>query len=375
MNYRDQVSTIAYIRDVTERKHYEEMLQESEGRLNSIIQALPDLLFHISRDGTFLNEPMGHGRVLEYYPSISAAKTLYDLLPDEFASESLKVIRKTLDKGTLQLLEHSVPFPPGTTAIYETRIIPLGKDEVLAISRDITDKKLSEERLRSYQQQLQSLTSELSRTEERERRRLAADLHDLIGQSLAVIKMKLNPWKDVLYSSGQSSEMIKVLDLLDSTINNTRSLTFDLSPPVLYELGIEAGLESLLEKFHELHAIQYEYKDDGKEKPLEDEICILLYRCTSELLMNVVKHAEAQLVRLSISREDSQVSITLADDGVGFAVSETEVRGQGFGLFSIQERLNWVGGSFKLKSRPGGGTQATLKAPLKYTENSAKGKK
>jgi len=88
--------------------------------------------------------------------------------------------------------------------------------------------------------------------------------------------------------------------------------------------------------------------------------------------MNVVKHSEAKLVKLSICRENNKVSITLEDDGIGFNVTETEMEGetQGFGLLSIRERLNWIGGSFKLKSNPGYGTHITLKAPLKYNENS-----
>jgi len=377
IEYEGKPAFAIIFRDITEHKQAEEALHQSEQRFRT--------MFNNALDGICLADVETHQlftgnkvfcEMLGYNIKDIAKMKTEDIHPEQDLSYVMKQFDRQA-KGEITLAR-DIPMLRKDGSVFYTDVnsspLTLNKRTYLmGIFRDITDKKLSEERLRAYQQQLQSLTSQLSRAEERERRRLAADLHDLIGQSLAVIKMKLNPWKNVLYSSGQASEMVKVLELLDSTISSTRSLTFDLSPPVVYELGIEAGLESLLEKFHELHSIQYEYKDDGKEKPLEDEICILLYRCTSELLMNVVKHAEAQLVRLSVSRENSQVSITLADDGVGFAVSETEGRGQGFGLLSIRERLNWVGGSFKLKSRPGGGTQATLKAPLKYTENSTKG--
>jgi signal transduction histidine kinase len=181
----------------------------------------------------------------------------------------------------------------------------------------------------------------------------------------------LNEWKDTLQSSGHANAMREVLKLIDNAISNTRSLTFDLSPPILYELGLEAGLESLLEQFHERHSIQFVFEDDNQDKPVEDEVRILLYRCVSELLMNVIKHSKAQLVKLSIRRENNLISITLEDDGIGFHIPEAEIGGevQGFGLLSIRERLNWIGGSFKLQSNPGSGTYATLQAPLKYTEN------
>ena len=370
IEYEGKPAYSVIVRDITERKHMDEMLQKSQEKLQSIIQALPDTLFHISRDGTLLDEPMGHKDLYNKYRGIFPIRTLYDIIPTSLANIGLRAVETALNDGAMQIVEHKIPIPPGIDDIYETRIVPFGEDEVLAISRNITDQKQSEERLRTYQQQLQSLTSQLSQAEEWERRRLAVDLHDLIGQSLAVIKMKLNAWRDTLYSSGHAKAMREVLELMDSTINNTRSLTFDLSPPVLYELGLEAGLESLLEQFYKRHAIKYKFKDDDQEKPLEDEVCILLYRCVSELLMNVVKHSKAKLVKISIRRENSQVSITLEDDGVGFAISETEGEAQGFGLFSIRERLNWIGGSFKLQSEPGCGTYATLKAPLKYTDDS-----
>ena len=370
IEYEGKPAYSVIVRDITEHKHMDEMLQRSQEKLQSIIQALPDTLFHISRDGTLLDEPMGHKDLYNKYQGIFPIRTLYDIIPTSLANIGLRAVETALNDGAMQIVEHKIPIPPGIDDIYETRIVPFGEDEVLAISRNITDQKQSEERLRTYQQQLQSLTSQLSQAEEWERRRLAVDLHDLIGQSLAVIKMKLNAWRDTLYSSGHAKAMREVLELMDSTINNTRSLTFDLSPPVLYELGLEAGLESLLEQFYKRHAIKYKFKDDDQEKPLEDEVCILLYRCVSELLMNVVKHSKAKLVKISIRRENSQVSITLEDDGVGFAISETEGEAQGFGLFSIRERLNWIGGSFKLQSEPGCGTYATLKAPLKYTDDS-----
>ena len=312
---------------------------------------------------------MGDVNIIDQYQSNFLGKSVYDFLPDDYTNSILKAMETSLENHALHVLEFQMPYPPGTEATYETRIVPCGRDEVLAIARNITDQKQLAERLRAYQQQLQSLTAQLSQAEEKERKRLATDIHDSVSQPLAVIKIKMNEWKNMLYSAGLARELRDVLELIDSTIHNARSLTFELGPPILYELGLEAGLESLLEQFRERHALMYEYEDDGQEKPLEEEISILLYRCSSELLMNVVKHANAQTAKLSIRREDSQVLIDIEDDGIGFDTSETEVKVKGFGLFSIRERLNSIGGSLELKSKPGCGTQATLKAPLKSTEN------
>jgi len=371
IEYEGKPAYSVILRDITEHKRMDELLHESQEKLQSIIHAIPDILSHFNQDGTFMDEPMGRYDLSEQYPSTFFMENIYNIFPSDFADIAIKAIKTVLNDGVPQVIEHKLPIPllNKEENTYETRIVPLGRSEVLAISRDITAQKQAENKLHAYQMQLQSLSSQLSQAEERERRRLAEDLHDLVGQSLAVIKMKLNAWKDTLYSSGHASSMMEVVKLLEHTINNTRSLTFDLSPPVLYELGLEAALEFLLEQFQERHGLEYEFRDDNQEKPLEDEVRILLYRCTSELLMNVVKHSQAQHVKLSIYQENSHISITLKDNGVGFYIPEGEFgEVQGFGLFSIRERLNWIGGSFKLESNPGRGTLAILRAPLKYDE-------
>jgi len=241
---------------------------------------------------------------------------------------------------------------------------------------DITGRKRAEEQLLVYQRQLRSLVSELSSAEERERRRIAAGLHDQIGQTLVMIKLKLGALREELTRGDLTRQLEEIHGLIEKATQATRSLTFDLAPPVLYELGLEAGLEWLTEKIHEQHGILIEFEDDGQPKLLDDDVRVCLFRAVRELLINVVKHAHARSAKVSIWREGDEVRIVVEDEGVGFDPSELhapEGRTRGFGLFNIYERLESLGGHVQLESEQGCGTRVTLVNPLKPREGSQKG--
>jgi signal transduction histidine kinase len=240
-----------------------------------------------------------------------------------------------------------------------------------AAQREITERKRAEARLLTYQQRLRSLASQLSLTEERERRRLATELHDRVSQTLAICKIKLG----MLRQLASSTELAEALDEIDKYLKEivraTRALTFEISSPILYQLGLEAALEWLTEQTWERDGIPSEFRDDRRPKPLDDDVRVLLFQAVRELLVNVAKHAQAHSVKVVIRREDSNVQIVVEDDGVGFTTFPigshwSEIKG--FGLFSIRERLDYLGGQLKIKSERGNGTRVTLVAPLKHGE-------
>ena len=218
-----------------------------------------------------------------------------------------------------------------------------------------------------FHQRLRSLASQLSLAEEQERKHLATALHDQISQALAVINIKLGVLREPLSSVGFDEQVDEIRSLVNQTIQDTRSLTFELSPPVLYELGLEAALDWLTEQVQQEHGIQCTFEDDGQTKPLGDDARGFLFWAVRELLMNVIKHASAQAVTVSVCRDDGQLRVVVEDNGVGFNTSEMERRTRGFGLFSIQERLTEFGGQFELDSMPGRRTRCTLAVPLEQS--------
>jgi signal transduction histidine kinase len=224
-----------------------------------------------------------------------------------------------------------------------------------------------ESKLLDYQNQLRSLATELSRVEERERRHIASDLHDRIGQSLAMSKIRLGALRQMAAPTNLTQPIEELQTLIHQAIKDTRSLMFELSPPVLYELGFEASVASLTEQLHQQHDIPIHFEDDGRPKPLGADLRFLLFKAVHELLLNVIKHSQARNARVVIERDGAQLQTVVEDDGVGFHPAEVGLRVSqtgGFGLFSIRERLSYHGGELQIESSPGHGTQVLLKAPL-----------
>ncbi|HFE65401.1 MAG TPA: PAS domain-containing sensor histidine kinase [Caldithrix sp.] len=230
--------------------------------------------------------------------------------------------------------------------------------------RDVTGQKKAVDRMRTYQQQLRSLASELTLAEERERHRIATQLHDRIGQGLAGIKMQL---EIVAYNSGSeygSDQLRHILNQLAALIRETRTLTFEVSPPVLYELGLKAALEWLCEKFEEKHSIEIRYRLQNLPREPETELNVFIFSAARELLLNVIKHAKAHKVRVTLEQEGDRIFLKIKDDGQGLKIPEPHSAPEGFGLFSIRERLNYLGGKFSIRSAPGQGTDIALSIPL-----------
>lgn len=232
---------------------------------------------------------------------------------------------------------------------------------------DIIERKWSEQRLLRYQEQLRSLATELARSEERERRRIAQALHDKIGQVLALIYIKIGALAEAHSSRSLARELDHVRSLVSECISETRSLTFDLSPPILYELGLEAALEWLAERIQQQYGVNVEMRCGGKELALDNEWRAILFAAIRELLVNVGKHAKARAARVTLRKSNGKIVVTVEDKGIGMdPIHRTgEKAAEGFGIFSIRERFRFMGGRVELASRRGKGTSVTLIAPLK----------
>lgn len=241
---------------------------------------------------------------------------------------------------------------------------------IYLLNQEIRVRKIAENQVAAYQENLRSLASALSLAEERERRRLAVYLHDQIGHTLALANIKLEELQKSLPDQCPefpAGELEKTGSLLEQAIRDTHSLTFKISSPILYELGLEAALEWLTEQVQKDHGISTWFITDGQPKPLNDDVRVILYQAVGELLVNVVKHAQAHNIEVSMRREGMNLKVEVGDDGVGFQVPQTEPRrreGGGFGLFSIRERLRPLGGLLEVQSAPGAGTHVILTVPL-----------
>jgi signal transduction histidine kinase len=222
--------------------------------------------------------------------------------------------------------------------------------------------------------QLQQLAAELCLAEARERRAIAEDLHDHIGQALAIIKMGLAELRGNAIFCGFEDRIGEMNRLLEQTIRYSRNLTFDLSPPSLYELGVAAAVGGLVERFGSKHGIAVTFAAEGDIGRVDTKVEVFLFKSIEELLMNVAKHAGARRVEVSLRRAADGIRAEVRDDGCGFdphLPAEDGERDAKFGLFSIQERFNLLGGSVAVRSAPGRGTAVLLHAPAVSREGQA----
>jgi PAS domain S-box-containing protein len=237
----------------------------------------------------------------------------------------------------------------------------------LSSGEDITERKETEEKLRQRETELRDLAAELSHVEERTRRRLAADLHDDVAQTLSTAKLVLQGVEDKVTEGKEAEELAQARRLVDEALGGTRTAVLDLGPPVLYELSFPEALEWLVDRTEAEGHVETHFEADEGPCPLAGQVRIALFRSTGELLRNVVRHAKADRVTVRLERGEEEVRITVEDDGVGFdseAVRPRPDASGGFGLFGTRERVEYFGGRLEVDSAPGRGTRATLVAPL-----------
>jgi two-component system, chemotaxis family, sensor kinase Cph1 len=226
-----------------------------------------------------------------------------------------------------------------------------------------------EKRVAQRTEQLRALAADLEVVEDRERRQIARDLHDDLGQTLAAARIRLTSLcnddePDVRTTATEVGELI------DKANVAIRSLASQLAPDVLHELGISAALEWLGEEIERTFGLSVTIVDDGQPKPLAQDARSILYRAVRELLINVAKHAQTDCAIVDAECVGGRAVFTVSDGGVGYDASAalSGVR-RGLGLFSVRERLSLMGGSVDFRSAPGAGTVAVLTVPLAPPES------
>jgi PAS domain S-box-containing protein len=369
----------AFCRDVTARHEVAEALRRERALLEQIMDTSPVAI--VTVDGTgrmtrvnrWAEEHLGARRTDvegQRYDAPQWRLTAPDGSP--LPPDGLPFGRVMRTGETLRDVRLGVEWPAGTHRQLTVTAAPLCDEHgapsgLVCVLEDITERLAAEQELRRSQERLRTVASEASLAEERERRRVAIELHDRIAQPLAMAKLRLRALLPRMADPAIAGPVGEVCDLLDGALGDTRNLTFEISSPILYDLGFEPALEWLAEQLHARHGIACAFDDDGAAKPLAEDLRVALYQAVRELCTNIVKHAGARTAGITVRRVADAVSVEVSDDGVGFP---PEVRGgrslstRGFGLFSVRERLQHLGARLEIDSTPGQGSRVTLVAPL-----------
>ncbi len=232
----------------------------------------------------------------------------------------------------------------------------------------ISERKSWEKQAKKYQKNLRSLGAQLSKVQENERRLISTEIHDYIGQSLSVVKIKLGMLGESMTSTEDKANIQQIRDFVNQAIKYIQGLTFKLNLPTHYDIEFTEALKWICQQFQKDHGLPIKVENELYNKPINKNARIILLRAVRELLNNVVKHSNAQQVLVKVKNNKKNIIIVVKDDGVGMDISQLEdfyfnENGR-FGLFSISEGLQHLGGSMKIDSKPNSGTAITMEVPL-----------
>ena len=295
-------------------------------------------------------------------------------MPGGAIGQFLESMYRSLQSGESQSFETAVIWE-NSLHYFETRLVVSGQNETLGIVRDITERKEAEAereklfaQLRAGRERLVALSQRLVDTQELERREIARELHDQVGQSLTGLSINLNIIRSQL--SPESARKVAgrlqdSLNLVDTTVERVRDVMAELRPAVLDDYGLEAGLRWMGKRFTERMGVstQVDSVEIAPRLPIEKETA--LFRIAQEALNNTAKYAQAKQVTLTLDVHDQQIRLSIADDGIGFDMTARREAGtrQSWGLSLMRERARGVGGDMYIQSAPGKGTTIVAEVP------------
>lgn len=350
--------------------------------LAAIVESSDDAIISKSLTGIIQSWNAAAERIYGYTKAEAVGQPITMLIPEERQSEEQLILDKIRRGERVDHFETIRVRKDGSRLLVSLTVSPIkdASGQIIGASksaRDITERRRIEEDLKSLtleldsrvskrteslqltQDRLRALATQLSLAEERVRRTLASELHDYLGQMLVVCRIKLTQANQGANEPTQQ-QLGDADRILQDAITYTRSLVAQLTPPVLREFGLVMGLTWLAEQMKH-HGLRVGMRLNSPSVDLSEEHAILLFQSVRELLMNIVKHAGTTDASLTVDLAQQTLSITVADTGRGFDPSaEPATPDPHFGLFSIRERMEAVGGHFVLTSVPGQGTTATL---------------
>lgn len=355
----------------TMRKKAEKALQENKEQTEALMNATPNVMILIDRDGIILatNKVLPE-QLIKNTNEILGMRS-FDLLPPDVAEFRKARIEEVFRSGNPSRFEEI-----DNNITYDTQVYPVfsagGNVTAVAIhAQDISERQKAEKAIEKYSLNLKRLSKKLIEIQEAERLRISRELHDDIGQSLTIMKITLDLIQNSLPQNISNDTKEKFLELnsqADALLDQIHELILDLRPQMLDDLGLAATLRWLVDRFSKRTHITTKLHANNSGDKIEPEIATTIYRVIQEALTNVAKHAKAKNVKITVTQKEASIEAIIIDNGIGFFPAEVEklsLHGHGVGLLGMRERINLLDGEFLIESKPGEGTRISLTLPLK----------
>ena len=350
----------------------DEALHQSEDRFRTLVESSPDCIaVAVNEQLAYLN-PAGLKLIRAKSLDEVLGRSVYTFAPAEM-SEGLQVRRRTvLERATASpIIEFQLLRQDGSSVLVESQAVPFvysGQPAILNLIRDITERKRAEvERAVAGQREQKAreeFTHLLITSQEAERRRIARELHDSLGQNLSIIKSRAHLAAQQFSQPSPAATHIEAIERIASeAIDETRSLAHNLRPMHIEHAGLTASLQELIREVSQSSQVYFERRVENVDGIFKGEAATNVFRVVQEALNNLIKHSHAQQAVITVERDIRSVRLRIADDGVGFDTGQEASR-QGLGLTSISERVRMLGGTLCIQSAPDHGTQLTIELPI-----------
>ncbi len=370
--HRGSPAILVMVRDLSEFKHAQAALRESEAKFRTLVEQMPAITYVTALDNakTVYVSPQIR-EILGYEPAdwLEDPHSFPRAIHPDDRDRVLADMRRSQEQGTPFEAEYRLLRSDGEAIWVRDKATTVVDAQghaqyVQGLALDITKHKQAEEVLQNYSERLRILSQQILYAQENERRAIARELHDEIGQTLTAIQISLHRALQAKNTRLALAPLENAITAVDQVLQQVRTLSLNLRPSILDDLGLAAALEWYLERLG-AHAKQpIEVIAEPLEPRPTAEIEIVLFRVAQEAITNIVRHAQAKRAKVLLRQRENTLELVIEDDGLGFNVAQTLSRYQSLGLAGMQDRMLMLGGALNIDSKPGQGTVIRAVVPL-----------
>jgi len=345
----------ARVREAEEQRASElrSEIASAEARSGALLKAIPDLMFVLRRDGTYLDYQARDPQLLFAPPNVFLGRTVREIMPPALAEAMMEALDRACRSAGPIMLEYELPMDE--LRFFETRIVHAGGDQLVAIVRDVTEAKRESKLVRD-------LAGRLIARQEAERQRIARELHDDISQRISLLTLEIDETAAQLNSDKWRAHLRKLSALAAEIAGDVHQISYALHPSRLRALGLIDALRSLCAETSQQRQMDVRFTHGALPQLLDVNVSLCLYRIAQEALHNVIRHSGAREAQVTLSGDETHVALRVTDSGVGF--NPGQLPSDSLGLASMQERVAYLKGRLVVDAMPGEGTRISVDIPI-----------